>query len=108
MLVGYGPIPAATARDLITQPGADTPMWLRRLYTTPATGQLAAMDSRRRLFTGTQRHFLTLRDQSCATPWCDAPLPHAHHQLPAEHGGPTSISNARGSCAACNHAKQAP
>src|SRR5438067_228926 len=55
---GYGPIPAPMARHLVFGPGADTPMWLRRLFTRPGDGQLAAMDSRRRTFTPNQRHFI--------------------------------------------------
>lgn len=56
-LDGYGPVPAALARRLIHAPDGHTPMWLRRLYTRPDDGQLAAMDSRRRYFTATQPHF---------------------------------------------------
>ena len=107
-LVGYGPIPAATARRLVFGPSAATPMWLRRLFTRPADGQLAAMDSRRRYFTAGQRLFLQLRDHTCRQPWCDAPIRHADHVVPAKAGGPTSVDNGQGNCASCNFAKQAP
>ena len=66
------------------------------------------METRRRLFTPNQRRFIALRDQTCRTPWCDAPIRHADHITPAETGGPTSIGNGEGLCVACNHAKQAP
>ena len=82
-------------------------MWLRRLFIRPADGQLAAMESRRRLFTANQRHFLRLRDQTCRTAWCDAPIRHFDHIRPAELGGATSVTNGQGYCAACNYAKQA-
>src|SRR4029079_18487231 len=92
------------------------------------TGELAAMDSRRRCFTPTQRRYIALRDQTCRTPWCDAPIRHtAHitpppaaapcgdaptaasdHTPPAATGVPTTVANGQGYCAACNHAKQAP
>ena len=75
-LLGYGPLPAATARKLVLDAPGRVPMWLRRLYLHPRTGALAAMDSRRRLFTAKQRHFIRLRDQTCRTPWCDAPIRH--------------------------------
>jgi hypothetical protein len=101
------PLPAGTARDLVLQRG-DAPTWLRRLYTHPDTGELITMDSRRRLFTPAQRKFIALRDQTCRTPWCEAPIRHADHIRPVEHGRATSIDNADGLCAACNHAKQAP
>ena len=106
-LVGVGTIPAALARRMITDLSGDTAVFLRRLYTDPRTGQLAAMDSQARLFTANQCRFLVLRDQTCRTPWCDAPVRHADHIKPAQHGGPTSIFNAQGLCEACNHNKQA-
>jgi hypothetical protein len=100
------PIPAGTAKDLVLH--RDAPTWLRRLYTRPGTGELLTMDSRRRLFTTSQRKFIALRDQTCRTPWCEAPIRHTDHIRPVEHGGTTSIDNADGLCVACNHAKQAP
>jgi hypothetical protein len=103
---GHGPVPAQWARDLILHSRA--PVWLRRLFTAPVTGELVAMDSRRRCFTQAQREFIALRDQTCRTPWCDAPIRHTDHIHPHEHGGPTRIDNGQGYCQACNHAKQAP
>jgi hypothetical protein len=83
-------------------------VFLRRLYTDPETGQLAAMDSQARSFTQNQRLFLLLRDQTCRTPYCDAPIRHADHIHPHEDGGPTTITNGQGLCEACNYTKQAP
>jgi hypothetical protein len=105
---GYGPIPAESARRLVFGVSDTTPMWIRRLFTRPDTGELAAMDSKRRFFTANQRHYLRLRDHYCRTPWCEAPIRHADHVVPAEHGGPTEVGNAKGNCAACNYTKQAP
>ena len=51
--------------------------------------------------------FLVLRDQTCRTPWCDAPVRHRDHVVPVEEGGATSAGNGQGLCEACNHAKQA-
>jgi hypothetical protein len=110
-LAGHGPIPAWLARTLLNRPGAiadQATSWVRRLYTSPATGELVAMDSRRRLFTGQLRQFLIIRDQACRTPWCDAPIRHLDHPRRASHGGPTTSTNSQGLCAACNHAKEAP
>ncbi len=107
-LDGYGPIPAPAARDLIHAPAGSTPRWIRRLFTRPGTGELLAMETRRRAFTAGQRRFLRLRDQQCRTPWCDAPIRHTDHVTPVAHGGKTSIDNGQGYCQACNHAKQAP
>ncbi len=104
-LVGYGPIHAALARDLVREaPRA----WLRRLYRSPGAGTLVAMDSRRRAFDGELREFLVVRDQVCRTPWCDAPIRHADHAVRSTDGGETSAENGQGLCEACNYAKEAP
>ena len=47
-LAGAGPVPAGTARALVTDP--DARVWLRRVYARPADGSLVAMDSTRRRF----------------------------------------------------------
>jgi hypothetical protein len=107
-LDGYGPIPAVIARRLIFGAADTTPMWLRRLFLDPKTGQLVAMDSRRRCFTPAQRHFIQQRDQTCRTPWCDAPIREIDHVVPHADGGPTNLNNAQGYCQTCNRAKQAP
>jgi hypothetical protein len=107
-LDGYGPIPAPTARELISGPSGTTPMWLRRLFTAAETGQLVAMESRARFFTNGQRDFIRFRDQYCRTPYCGAPIRHTDHIQPAIEGGPTSIRSGQGYCQACNHTKQAP
>ena len=107
-LVGGGAIPAEVARRMVLDPSDDTAMFLRRLFTAPRTGQLAAMDTTARFFSANQRRFLVLRDQSCRTPWCDAPIRHADHVTGHADGGPTATDDGQGLCEACNHAKQAP
>ncbi|NOJ60690.1 HNH endonuclease signature motif containing protein [Arthrobacter sp. 260] len=83
-------------------------VWLRRLYTAPSTGELVAMDSTARLFTKAQRRFITARDDTCRTPYCDAPIRHFDHIVPWHRGGPTTITNGAGLCEACNHTKEQP
>ena len=84
-------------------------MWVRRLYATPDGSALVAMDSRRRAFAGGLRRFLIARDQTCRTPWCDAPIRDGDHALPHRTaGGDTTAANGQGLCQACNHAKEAP
>jgi hypothetical protein len=103
-IVGYGPIHAALARDIVRRaPRA----WLRRLYARPDSTDLVAMDSRRRIFDGELREFLVIRDQVCRTPWCDAPIRHADHPVRSADGGQTSAANGQGLCEACNYAKEA-
>lgn len=108
-IVGHGPVPASLARSLMSATGdaADQARaWVRRLYLAPTTGELIAMDSRRREFTGLLRQFLVIRDEVCRTPWCDAPIRHGDHVRRATDGGPTSIDNGQGLCEACNHTKE--
>ncbi|HLN78603.1 MAG TPA: DUF222 domain-containing protein [Nocardioidaceae bacterium] len=109
-LSGYGPVPAALARALVR--GDDTAAraraWIRRLYTSPTTGDLVAMDSTRRIFPEGIRTFLVIRDGVCRTPWCDAPIRHSDHVVPHAAEGPTSAANGQGLCERCNHAKESP
>ena len=106
---GYGPIPAAVARGLVF--GAVTDQraraTLRRLYAHPRSGALVAMESRARLFPRGLAAFIGLRDQRCRTPYCDAPIRHRDHAQPWAHGGPTTATNALGSCECCNYTKEA-
>ncbi len=104
VVAGYGPVPAQTARDLVR--AADR-AWLRRLHTSPSTGQLVATDSTARCFPTGLASLVATRDQTCRTPWCDAPIRHTDHIQPAAGGGPTSLTNGQGLCEACNHTKQA-
>jgi hypothetical protein len=105
----HGPIPAELARRLITE-AIDERGWvaLRRLYATPSTGALVAMDSRARTFPRGLAQFIRLRDQTCRTPFCDAPIRHIDQAEPHRHGGPTDALNGRGCCEQCNYTKEQP
>lgn len=103
---GFGTVPAAWARDLLSRDPAR--LWVRRLYTHPADGTLVAMDSTRRVFDGGLRRFLVARDGTCRTPWCDAPVRHLDHVVDHSAGGATSAANGQGLCVRCNHTKQLP
>ena len=109
---GYGPVPAGWARDLVAGvPAVERPeatVWLRRLYTHPATGTLVGMDSTRRVFEGGLRRFVVTRDGTCRTPWCDAPIQHVDHVQDHALSGATSADNGQGYCVRCNHTKQHP
>jgi hypothetical protein len=104
-VAGHGPIPGGLARRLVADAAT---AWVRRLYTSPADGSLVSMDSRRRTFDGTLRQFLIIRDQTCRTPWCDAPIRHADHVRATSDSGTTSASNGQGLCEACNYTKALP
>ena len=108
-LEDFGPIPAELAREIIAGAcGRGEQVWLRRLYTSPVTGELVSMDARGRFFRGGLARFIKLRDRVCRPPWCDAPIRHTDHARRQADGGGTSAGNAQGLCEACNHAKDAP
>ena len=109
-LPGYGTIPATRARHIaLTGAGdKDLSLWVRRLYTTPGSGELVAMDSKARLFPSGLKRFLQIRDDTCRTPYCDAPIRHHDHITAWHNGGPTTAGNGQGLCEACNHTKETP
>jgi hypothetical protein len=108
-LDGAGPIPAELAREIVVAAcDRDEKIWLRRLYASPDSGELVAMDARGRLFRGSLARFVRLRDRVCRTPWCDAPIRHVDHARRHADAGPTTDDNAQGLCEACNYAKDSP
>lgn len=107
-VVGHGPISADSARALLSaSTESDARIWLRRLLTSMDGTQMTGLESRRRLFPEALKRFLLLRDKTCRTPWCDAPIRHADHVVAAGRDGPTSAANGQGLCVACNQAKEA-
>jgi hypothetical protein len=101
--------PVSAGRDSQLQGSRErAEVWVRRLYTSPDGAALVGLDSRRRVFDGGLRRFLIARDQTCRTPWCDAPIREADHARPHRAGGPTTSANGQGLCQACNRAKEAP
>ncbi|BBZ30553.1 HNH endonuclease [Mycolicibacterium madagascariense] len=107
---GYGPIPAAVACRLAADAAADarSKATVRRLYRHPTSGALVAMESRARRFPAGMARFIAVRDDTCRTPYCDAPIRHTDHATPHAAGGATSLRNGLGECEACNYAKEAP
>lgn len=81
-------------------------VWVRRLYTAPGSGDLMAMDAKARLFPAGLKRFLQVRDETCRTPYCDAPIRHHDHIASWHSGGATSAGNGQGLCEACNHTKE--
>ncbi|MGH3855153.1 MAG: HNH endonuclease signature motif containing protein, partial [Pseudonocardiaceae bacterium] len=106
-LAGYGPIPAAVARDL-----AAGGTW-RRILTDPESG--------RPLDYGTTRYrppthlagLVITRDQTCQFPGCRVPahrcdLDHTIPHDPARETGPTSETNLGPKCRRHHQVKQTP
>jgi hypothetical protein len=97
VLQGYGPIPVSLAQRLVRDAVVDerAVATLRRLYRNPKFPKgLAA--------------FIGLRDRTCRTPYCDAPIRHRDHAVPRNRGGPTSALNGLGECERCNYVREAP
>ncbi|MGV8871344.1 MAG: HNH endonuclease [Rhodococcus sp. (in: high G+C Gram-positive bacteria)] len=106
-LHGYGDIPSDVARQLISDAlDNETHVALRRLYAHPTSGALTAVESTSRAFPTALGRLIDLRDRTCRTPWCDAPIRHHDHIRPHSTGGRTSAENGAGLCAACNFAKE--
>ncbi|MCD5344502.1 DUF222 domain-containing protein [Arthrobacter sp. AK04] len=99
---------AAGAPETDVRDSSDIDVWLRRLYTAPGTRELLAMDSKARLFPPGLRRFLQIRDDTCRTPYCDAPIRHHDHIIPWHQDGTTTSTNGQGLCEACNHTKETP
>jgi hypothetical protein len=110
VLDGYGPIPASLAQRLVRDAVVDerSVAKLRRLYRHPKSGSLVGMESRSRLFPKGLAGFIGVRDRTCRTPYCDAPIRHRDHALPRNRGGPTNAGNGLGECERCNYVKEAP
>jgi hypothetical protein len=66
------------------------------------------MESRARRFPKSLALFIALRDQTCRTPYCDAPIRHTDHATPKHRAGPTTAHNGLGMCERCNYTKEAP
>nr|WP_231705931.1 HNH endonuclease signature motif containing protein [Arthrobacter sp. zg-Y40] len=105
---GSAPGPTGSAPGPTGSAPGPTGTWLRRLYTAPSSGELLAMDSKARFVPASLARLITARDQTCRTPWCDAPIRHQDHIRPHRDDGPTEAANIQGLCEACNQAKEAP
>jgi hypothetical protein len=108
-LDGYGPVPAAWARELIASSLDDGGrVFLTRLLTDPF-GRLVGMESRARCAPPALAEFIRTRDgATCRTLYCDAPVRHIDHVTPHADGGATNAAELQGLCEACNYTKQQP
>lgn len=93
-LAGYGPIPAAVAREI-----AADGRW-KRFVTDPISGVL--LDYGRETYIPPQdlQDFLIARDRTCRFPGCRQPahLADLDHAIPWEEGGKTSAENLGALC----------
>ncbi|HZA32692.1 MAG TPA: HNH endonuclease signature motif containing protein [Propionibacteriaceae bacterium] len=62
----------------------------------------------RRRFDGWLARLISLRDQICRDPYCEAPIRHLDHVHRRADGGPTSLANGRGLCERGNYVREMP
>ena len=101
---GHGPLPPGMVKHWLADPAAAK--FFRRMYTRATDGQLVALESTRRRFPEGLSKMLAIRDDTCATPWCNNPIEDADHREPWANGGTTSWDNATGLCKRCNQRKE--
>lgn len=105
-VVGYGPIPAALAKDVLA--GSRGRRWWRRLFAAPHDG-VTGGDPARRCFDGTLAALVGYRDGGrCREPFCDAPARQVDHIVPHRSGGPTTFTNGRATCVRSNQVREMP
>jgi Domain of unknown function (DUF222) len=107
----FGPLPARLARDILAN--SQGLRWWRRLFTAPNTGgsgsgPIIGGDPFRRRFDGWLAKLISLRDQHCRDPFCDAQIRHLDHIIRHADGGQTTFSNGRGVCARGNYVREMP
>lgn len=107
---GSGEDGASGTHDTRSAPAAGSRerVYLRRVLLDPITGDITAIDTRRRAFDGALRRALLIRDGVCQTPGCGAPIRHLDHTHPYASGGSTSMANGTGLCLRCNNTKEIP
>jgi hypothetical protein len=107
---GTGTGAGAGAGNMLEAPGEhpdhEAAAVFRRLYRSPSSRELVAMESRARAFPVGLARLIRLRDVTCRTPWCNAVIRQIDHVLPHHRGGPTSVENGQGLCVRCNLAKE--
>ena len=95
-LDGYGPIPAELAREIVVGACSRRDACGSAGSTPARTGQTwSRWTPAARLFPVGLARFIRLRDRTCRTPWCDAPIRHTDHAIGHDAGGPTSLTTAR-------------
>ncbi|WP_075850495.1 HNH endonuclease signature motif containing protein [Saccharomonospora sp. CUA-673] len=104
---GIGPIPAAYAREIMTNPKS---LW-RKVLCDPATGNPVDLGRSSYRPNSTIRKLVEVRDRMCVVPWCRRPARHCdfdHHHEWAIDQGSTSTSNAAPRCRRHHRLKNAP
>lgn len=94
-------------RGALEDPDPEVVLALRALYKDAEDGQLVAAESRSRAFPTGLGRLVRYGHQTCRAPHCDASIRHIDHIVPWAQGGPTSLDNGNGLCAADNQKEEA-
>ncbi|WP_246381512.1 DUF222 domain-containing protein [Prauserella isguenensis] len=108
-LDGYGPVPAAIAREIMTNPRS---IW-RAVLCDPGTGEPLDLGRTRRRPSATIRELVRVRDRECIMPWCHRPARHCDHDHEQAWtadggGGSTSVANGGPRCRRHHQLKDDP
>ncbi|SFB57620.1 protein of unknown function [Amycolatopsis marina] len=105
-LAGYGPLPAAIAREIMTNPNS----MIRKVLTDPASGAVRDLGRTRRRPSAFLRDFVAARDRECATPGCHRPAQRCDFDHLQEWGdlGITSDTNGGAKCERDHYRKDQP
>lgn len=103
-ILGQGPLPAGMVKQWLAD--QDAAKFFRRMYTRATDGQIVALESVRRRFPAVLSKMLKIRDDRCATPWCNSPVEDIDHRLAWSQGGKTTWDNGTGLCKRCNQRKE--
>ncbi|MCP2182941.1 HNH endonuclease signature motif containing protein [Prauserella alba] len=115
-LDGYGPVPAAIAREIMTN---ERSTW-RAVLCDPGTGEPVDLGRTRRRPSAVIRDLVRVRDRECVMPWCHRPARHCDHdhETPwatpdrsaggGAGGGSTSVANGGPRCRRHHRLKDQP
>jgi hypothetical protein len=105
-LSGYGPLPGAVAREIMTHPDS----MLRAVLTDPATGAVRDLGRSRRRPSVFLRDFVAARDRECSGVGCHRPAQRCDfdHLKDWGHLGATADHNGGAKCERCHYRKDKP
>ncbi|WP_341856208.1 HNH endonuclease signature motif containing protein [Brachybacterium sp. GPGPB12] len=91
----------------LEHPDPEVVLALRKLLQDAEDGRLVAVESRARAFPTGLGRLIRYAHQTCRAPHCDASIRQIDHIVPWSQGGPTSLDNGNGLCAADNQKEAA-
>lgn len=105
VLEGYGPVPAAVAREMMTNPNS-----VLRKVITDVDGVVTGIGATKRRPNTALAEMIRARDQECTTPGCHRTARHCDldHEDEVHDGGITEPDNMGPKCEHCHYLKDHP